>query len=80
MYKSDLEWLKGISWSPSGSLEAEKNKRASHILSDKFYRQHPDTLQFTSPIDSMPMTLAKHNSEVMNHVSCIHFLSLKKKS
>lgn len=72
MYKADLEWLKGIGWSPSGSLEAEKNKRASQILSDHTYRQHPDTLKFTSPLDSMPMELARHNSEIMNHVSFIH--------
>ncbi|XP_039183827.1 nebulin isoform X40 [Crotalus tigris] len=65
-YKSDLEWLRGIGWSPSGSLEAEKNKRASEILSDHGYRQHPDTFHFTSPIDSLPMALAKHNSEIMN--------------
>uniref|UniRef100_A0A670IF93 Nebulin n=1 Tax=Podarcis muralis TaxID=64176 RepID=A0A670IF93_PODMU len=67
MYKADLEWLKGIGWTPSGSLEAEKNKRASQILSDYIYRQHPDKFKFTSPIDSMPMALAKHNSEVMDH-------------
>uniref|UniRef100_A0A8C6YJD3 Nebulin n=1 Tax=Naja naja TaxID=35670 RepID=A0A8C6YJD3_NAJNA len=65
-YKSDLEWLRGIGWSPTGSLEAEKNKRASEILTDHGYRQHPDTFAFTSPIDSLPMALAKHNSEIMN--------------
>ncbi|KAM6269280.1 nebulin isoform 9-T9 [Porphyrio hochstetteri] len=71
VYKSDLLWLRGIGWSPSGSLDDEKNKRASQILSDKKYRQHPDTIKFTSLPDSMPMVLAKHNSEIMNQRSYI---------
>uniref|UniRef100_A0A8C3IRR5 Nebulin n=1 Tax=Chrysemys picta bellii TaxID=8478 RepID=A0A8C3IRR5_CHRPI len=69
VYKSDLHWMKGIGWSPVGSLEDEKNKRAAHILSDHTYRQHPDTIKFNSLLDSLPMVLAKHNSEIMNQRS-----------
>uniref|UniRef100_A0A8C0GSY1 Nebulin n=1 Tax=Chelonoidis abingdonii TaxID=106734 RepID=A0A8C0GSY1_CHEAB len=69
LYKSDLQWMRGIGWSPVGSLDDEKNKRATHILSDHTYRQHPDTIKFNSLLDSLPMVLAKHNSEIMNQRS-----------
>ncbi|XP_038192368.1 nebulin isoform X1 [Arvicola amphibius] len=67
LYKADLQWLRGIGWIPSGSLEDEKNKRATQILSDHVYRQHPDKLKFSSLMDSMPMVLAKNNAITMNH-------------
>uniref|UniRef100_A0A8C9APP7 Nebulin n=1 Tax=Prolemur simus TaxID=1328070 RepID=A0A8C9APP7_PROSS len=67
LYKSDLQWLRGIGWLPSGSLEDEKNKRASQILSDHVYRQHPDKFKFSSLMDSIPMVLAKNNAITMNH-------------
>ncbi|CAH2305485.1 nebulin isoform X10 [Pelobates cultripes] len=66
LYKSDLQWLKGVGWSPSGSLEEEKNKRASLILSEKKYRQHPDKFRFKSIPDSLEMVLAKSNADIMN--------------
>ncbi|KAM5268464.1 nebulin isoform 10-T10 [Hipposideros larvatus] len=67
LYKADLQWLKGIGWLPSGSLEAEKNKRAMQILSDHVYRQQPDQFKFSSLMDSIPMVLAKNNAVTMNH-------------
>ncbi|XP_073926879.1 nebulin isoform X39 [Castor canadensis] len=63
MYKSDLEWLKGIGWNPLGSLESEKNKRASEIISEKKYRQPPDRNKFTSIPDAMDIILAKTNAK-----------------
>nr|XP_027793778.2 nebulin [Marmota flaviventris] len=63
VYKSDLEWLRGIGWSPLGSLEAEKNKRASEIISEKKYRQPPDKNKFTSIPDAMDIVLAKTNAK-----------------
>ncbi|XP_060034110.1 nebulin isoform X15 [Erinaceus europaeus] len=66
LYKADLQWLRGIGWLPSGSLEDEKNKRATQILSDHVYRQHPDKFKFSSLLDSIPMVLAKNNAITMN--------------
>ncbi|XP_068401220.1 nebulin isoform X1 [Eschrichtius robustus] len=67
LYKADLQWLRGIGWLPSGSLEDERNKRATQILSDHVYRQHPDKFTFSSLMDSIPMVLAKNNAITMNH-------------
>lgn len=68
-YKAEYdETMKGVGWLPLGSLEAEKNKKAMEIVSEKKYRQHPDKLKYSVPMDSMNMVLALNNAKIMDEV------------
>nr|XP_032813062.1 nebulin isoform X6 [Petromyzon marinus] len=67
IYKDDLNWLRGIGWSPDGSLEHMKVKHAGKILSNKFYRQNPDSIKFTSIVDDPVMVQAQINAKLLSN-------------
>lgn len=74
MYKADLDEIVGVGWIPIGSLDVLKAKNAAKILSDRLYKQKPDTLKYKTDMTSMPMALAKANADVINKVKNITVL------
>ncbi|NXY88985.1 NEBU protein, partial [Alcedo cyanopectus] len=69
VYKSDLEWLRGIGWLPNDSPEVKRVKQAQDLLSDNVYRTPIDSLKYTSVVDSPDIVLAKANAEQISAVS-----------
>ncbi|XP_037134487.1 nebulin-related-anchoring protein isoform X1 [Syngnathus acus] len=59
LYKSDLNFMKGVAWDGVGAPQLESAKKAGKLISDKRYRQLPDSFRFTSVTDSPDMVHAK---------------------
>ncbi|XP_061822685.2 nebulin-related-anchoring protein isoform X1 [Nerophis lumbriciformis] len=65
-YKSDLNFMKGVAWDGVGAPQLESAKRAGELISDRRYRQLPDSLKFTSVTDSPDMVHAKTSYQQCN--------------
>uniref|UniRef100_A0A673IMS9 Nebulin-related-anchoring protein-like n=1 Tax=Sinocyclocheilus rhinocerous TaxID=307959 RepID=A0A673IMS9_9TELE len=61
LYKSDLNFMKGVAWDSVGAPQLESAKKAGELISDKKYRQHPDSLKFTQVADSPDIIHAKNS-------------------
>ncbi|XP_019358379.1 PREDICTED: nebulin-related-anchoring protein isoform X2 [Gavialis gangeticus] len=60
-YKSDLNFMKGVGWMALRSPQIETVKKAGELISETRYRQKPDSLKFTTVVDSPDLIHAKHS-------------------
>ncbi|XP_061086083.1 nebulin-related-anchoring protein isoform X2 [Conger conger] len=61
LYKSDLNFMRGVAWMTAGTPQLESAMKAGDLISDRKYRQQPDSMKFTSVADSPDMVHAKNS-------------------
>ncbi|XP_076982191.1 nebulin-related-anchoring protein isoform X3 [Tamandua tetradactyla] len=58
-YKSDLMGMKGLGWQALSSPQLESAKKAGELISETKYRKRPDSIKFTTVVDSPDLVHAK---------------------
>ncbi|KAF6110373.1 nebulin related anchoring protein [Phyllostomus discolor] len=66
VYRSDLNFMRGVACVIPGTLEIEGRKRASELISESKYRQHPQSFKYTSVADTPSLLHAKLSNQITN--------------
>ncbi|XP_003255528.2 nebulin-related-anchoring protein isoform X3 [Nomascus leucogenys] len=66
LYRSDLNFMRGVACVIPGTLEIEGRKKASELISESKYRQHPHSLKYTAVADTPNLLHAKFSNQITN--------------
>uniref|UniRef100_A0A673TAQ6 Nebulin-related-anchoring protein n=1 Tax=Suricata suricatta TaxID=37032 RepID=A0A673TAQ6_SURSU len=66
LYRSDLNFMRGVPCVIPGTLEIEGRKKASELISESKYRQHPQSFKFTAVTDTPSLLHAKLSNQITN--------------
>ncbi|XP_008049334.1 nebulin-related-anchoring protein isoform X2 [Carlito syrichta] len=66
LYRSDLNFMRGVACIIPGALEIEGRKKASELISESKYRQQPQSFKYTSVTDTPNLLHAKFSNQITN--------------
>ncbi|XP_056385336.1 nebulin-related-anchoring protein [Hyla sarda] len=66
LYRSDLNFMRGVGCITPGALDIEERKRATNLISESKYRQQPHQLKYTTVADSLDVLHAKFSNKITN--------------
>ncbi|KAM6442896.1 nebulin-related-anchoring protein isoform 2-T2 [Liasis olivaceus] len=66
LYRSDLNFMRGVGCIIPGALEIEAKKKASELISESKYRQLANSFKYTSVTDSPGLLHAKFSNMIAN--------------
>ncbi|XP_004412847.1 PREDICTED: nebulin-related-anchoring protein isoform X1 [Odobenus rosmarus divergens] len=66
LYRSDLNFMRGVPCIIPGTLEIEGRKKASELISESKYRQHPQSFKYTAVTDTPSLLHAKFSNQITN--------------